>query len=314
MRRRFHAGALAVAIVASSSLLAAQEWPRFRGNEAGVAADDPALPDTWSPTENVAWTRPIPGIGWSSPVVWGDHVFVTSVVNTAQQEPPKPGFYLGDWPASSCAASMDGLRHRLPDRRGAMGEGSQQCAAGQGQTSEEQLCLGDRGHRRRACLFLFRQCGPLRLRPLGQAGVVESDESAQDAEQLGHVRISGSPSGPHLHRQRQRRAVVRGGLRHEDGRRGLESRAEGRHELVVAVRLGERSAHGDRDDRVRSRAVIRSVGQAAVGILRHVHHQHPDAVLEVRPPLHQLGIHRGSQSTGVRDSAGRVRRHLAEAR
>ena len=100
MRRRLHAAALAVAMVASSSLLAAQEWPRFRGNEAGVAADDPALPDTWSPTENVAWTRPIPGIGWSSPVVWGDHVFVTSVVNTAQQEPPKPGFYLGDWPAS----------------------------------------------------------------------------------------------------------------------------------------------------------------------------------------------------------------------
>ena len=33
--------------------------------------------------------------------MWGDHVFVTSVVNTAQQEPPKPGFYLGDWPAST---------------------------------------------------------------------------------------------------------------------------------------------------------------------------------------------------------------------
>jgi outer membrane protein assembly factor BamB len=79
----------------------AQEWPRFRGNEAGVAPDDPALPDRWSPTENVVWTASIPGIGWSSPVVWGDHVFITTVVNTTQQEPPKPGFYLGDWPASS---------------------------------------------------------------------------------------------------------------------------------------------------------------------------------------------------------------------
>jgi outer membrane protein assembly factor BamB len=86
--------------VAVSVSLRAQEWPRFRGNEGGVAADDPALPDTWSQTENVVWTRSIPGIGWSSPVVWGDHVFVTTVVNTAQQEPPKPGFYLGDWPAS----------------------------------------------------------------------------------------------------------------------------------------------------------------------------------------------------------------------
>jgi hypothetical protein len=70
------------------------------GNDAGVVADDPALPDTWSQTENVVWTRPIPGIGWSSPVIWGDHIFVTTVVNTTQQEPPKPGFYLGDWPAS----------------------------------------------------------------------------------------------------------------------------------------------------------------------------------------------------------------------
>ena len=43
----------------------------------------------------------MPGLGWSSPVVWGDHVFVTTVVNTTQQEPPKPGFYLGDWPAST---------------------------------------------------------------------------------------------------------------------------------------------------------------------------------------------------------------------
>jgi len=94
-------GVLLCAIVAASPIVAAQDWPRFRGSEAGVAADDPALPETWSTTENVVWVRPIPGIGWSSPVVWGDHIFVSTVINTAQQEPPKPGFYLGDWPAST---------------------------------------------------------------------------------------------------------------------------------------------------------------------------------------------------------------------
>jgi outer membrane protein assembly factor BamB len=99
-RSVFRAVACAIALSAASSVIDAQEWPRFRGNDAGVAADDPALPDTWSQTENIVWTRTIPGIGWSSPVVWGDHVFVSTVVNTAQQEPPKPGFYLGDWPAS----------------------------------------------------------------------------------------------------------------------------------------------------------------------------------------------------------------------
>jgi outer membrane protein assembly factor BamB len=83
-----------------SAVLVADEWPQFRGSLAGVAADDPALPDTWSTTNNVAWKADIPGIGWSSPVVWGDHIFLTTVINSAQQEPPRPGFYLGDWPAS----------------------------------------------------------------------------------------------------------------------------------------------------------------------------------------------------------------------
>ena len=92
---------LAVMIVTMPALLAAQNWPQFRGTMAGVGVDDPDLPDTWSTTENVAWVTAIPGIGWSSPIVWGDHVFLTTVVNSGQQEAPRPGFYLGDWPAST---------------------------------------------------------------------------------------------------------------------------------------------------------------------------------------------------------------------
>jgi hypothetical protein len=103
-RKLPRSGLLTVGLVALAAIqvsAGADDWPRFRGLSAGVAADDPALPDTWSRTENVVWTLDIPGLGWSSPVVWGDHVFLTSVVNTTQQEPPRPGFYLGDWPASS---------------------------------------------------------------------------------------------------------------------------------------------------------------------------------------------------------------------
>ena len=70
---------------------AAQQWPQFRGPGAsGVAVDDPRLPDTWSATNNVAWSVVIPGRGWSSPVVWGDHVFVVSAVNTRQVETLNP--------------------------------------------------------------------------------------------------------------------------------------------------------------------------------------------------------------------------------
>jgi outer membrane protein assembly factor BamB len=71
----------------SPSAAHAQHWPQFRGLHAGVAPDDPRLPDAWSPTENVAWSVPIPGRSWSSPVVWGDHVFVVTAVNTKQPVP-----------------------------------------------------------------------------------------------------------------------------------------------------------------------------------------------------------------------------------
>lgn len=54
-------------------------WPQWRGpSGAGVA--EGAFPDRWSPTEHVAWKTEIPGKGHSSPVVWGDRVFVTTAI------------------------------------------------------------------------------------------------------------------------------------------------------------------------------------------------------------------------------------------
>jgi outer membrane protein assembly factor BamB len=68
-------------VVAVTSVCAAQDWPQFRGTRSGVAADNPALPETWSATENVVWKIDVPGRGWSSPIVSGNHVFVTSAIN-----------------------------------------------------------------------------------------------------------------------------------------------------------------------------------------------------------------------------------------
>jgi outer membrane protein assembly factor BamB len=82
-----------VMLLAASALLRADNWPQFRGPQAGVVADDPALPESWSTTENVIWKADVPGAGWSSPVVWGDHVFVTAALSGGDIEPPKPGLY-----------------------------------------------------------------------------------------------------------------------------------------------------------------------------------------------------------------------------
>src|SRR6202171_4389316 len=76
--------------LAFAGMSADNNWPQFRGLQAGVAADDPALPDTWGPAQNIAWKIDVPGTAWSSPVVWGDHVFVTSAINMKAEEPLKP--------------------------------------------------------------------------------------------------------------------------------------------------------------------------------------------------------------------------------
>ena len=57
-------------------------WPGFRGDEGGVAADNPSLPDAWGPSQNIIWKIDVPGRAWSSPIVWGDHIFVTTAINT----------------------------------------------------------------------------------------------------------------------------------------------------------------------------------------------------------------------------------------
>jgi outer membrane protein assembly factor BamB len=98
MRRRQFTAAL----LAATAHAATARWPQFRGSESsGVApGQDSKLPDTWSATENVAWKATVPGTGWSSPVVWGDRIFVTSVISANQPETPKKGLYYGgDRPA-----------------------------------------------------------------------------------------------------------------------------------------------------------------------------------------------------------------------
>ena len=74
--------------------LAEDGWMQFRGAAAGVA-EDKNLPETWSSTENVVWKVDIPGRGWSSPVVAGDRIYLTSVIATEAEEAPKKGLYFG---------------------------------------------------------------------------------------------------------------------------------------------------------------------------------------------------------------------------
>lgn len=71
------------------------DWPQFRGPAASGVAGATNLPARWSPTENVVWKTGIAGRGWSSPVVSGRRVFLTTVVNKGETEPIKKGLYFG---------------------------------------------------------------------------------------------------------------------------------------------------------------------------------------------------------------------------
>ena len=76
--------------------------------------DDAALPETWSRTENVVWNVEIPGQGWSSPIVWDDLIFVTSVLSDEARQ--KPGQDIIPEPGQEGApvTSIDGVASRKP--------------------------------------------------------------------------------------------------------------------------------------------------------------------------------------------------------
>lgn len=85
-----------ILLLACSHRLAAQtNWPQFRGPNSRAVGTGEGLPDRWSATQNVEWTSPVAGRAWSSPIVWGDRVFLTTVINSGESEPPKKGLYFG---------------------------------------------------------------------------------------------------------------------------------------------------------------------------------------------------------------------------
>src|SRR5690349_4134080 len=82
---------VAVALVicqSSPSAAFSANWPQFRGSDSLGVSDNPRLADHWSTNKNVAWTIEVPGRGWSSPIVWGNRIFITTVVKEGEMEPP----------------------------------------------------------------------------------------------------------------------------------------------------------------------------------------------------------------------------------
>ena len=83
-------------------------WPSFRGANAAGVADGYPLPVEWDVPagKNVRWTTPVPGLGHSSPVIWGERLYITSAISSAENPELKVGLY-GD-----IASVKDASPHR----------------------------------------------------------------------------------------------------------------------------------------------------------------------------------------------------------
>ena len=109
---RFHSVALLVFLAAPSL---AADWPNWRGPLASGVSTETGLPERWSATENVAWKAALAGVGVSSPIVAGDHVYVTSQVGTGVRQP-------GSHPRLAQGASAAGSGERALTAAGAGGK------------------------------------------------------------------------------------------------------------------------------------------------------------------------------------------------
>ncbi|MHC1763422.1 MAG: PQQ-binding-like beta-propeller repeat protein [Verrucomicrobiia bacterium] len=75
---------LAAALLFAAATSHAENWPQFRGPTGQGHSAETGLPLRWSSTENIAWKTELPGEAWSSPIVWGDRVFVTTATDAGE--------------------------------------------------------------------------------------------------------------------------------------------------------------------------------------------------------------------------------------
>lgn len=77
------------------SVIAQEQWAQFRGANATGISTNADLPLEWSSEKNVEWQAEVAGRGWSSPVVWGNRIFLTTVVSEGEIDDDVKGLYFG---------------------------------------------------------------------------------------------------------------------------------------------------------------------------------------------------------------------------
>lgn len=92
------AAALGLVRPAAVHASAVAAWPEWRGTSGAGIAPGATPPTTWSETRNVRWKSKIPGAGFSTPIIWGDRIFLLTAIET-DEEIPTPAAAAGEPPA-----------------------------------------------------------------------------------------------------------------------------------------------------------------------------------------------------------------------
>jgi outer membrane protein assembly factor BamB len=100
-----------IVFLVSAASLTADNWPAWRGPHATGVTTETNLPERWSATANIAWQAPLRGTGVSSPIVFGDRVFVTSQEGTGvRRRGNHPSLVQGPDSAASGERTLTGAR------------------------------------------------------------------------------------------------------------------------------------------------------------------------------------------------------------
>src|SRR4051794_22679315 len=67
-----------------SSVVHGENWPCFRGPSRQGLSSETNLPLHWNSDSNIVWKMEIPGESWSSPIVWGEQIFITTATDNGQ--------------------------------------------------------------------------------------------------------------------------------------------------------------------------------------------------------------------------------------
>ena len=79
---------LAAAGISTDSV--GDNWPSWRGPNSNGVAENADPPVTWSETNNIKWKVAVPGEGESTPIIWGDKIFLQTAVPAAENASPDP--------------------------------------------------------------------------------------------------------------------------------------------------------------------------------------------------------------------------------